>query len=119
MVVDRAAEFTGTQEVREQHRFEVGRLQEYMQDNTTCFAVKGGLGGDMLRFVGVSLGFRVGKYLSFLLLQNVFQIVYFVALVIVLVVSIILKFFTYRQFVFNPQGMDDFDGTRQTDASGS
>ena len=37
MAVDRAAEFTGTQEVREQHRFEVGRLQEYMQENVEGF----------------------------------------------------------------------------------
>ncbi len=38
MAVDRAAEFTGTQDVREQHRFEVGRLEEYMQEHVEGFS---------------------------------------------------------------------------------
>ncbi|MGB7934674.1 MAG: phosphotransferase [Gammaproteobacteria bacterium] len=37
MAVGHAKEFTAPQEVRDQHRFEVGRQQEYMQDDVEGF----------------------------------------------------------------------------------
>src|SRR5690606_42153975 len=38
MAIDRATEFSGTQEVREQHRFDVSKLQAFMEKNVEGFS---------------------------------------------------------------------------------
>ena len=60
----------------------------------------GALKTQMMRFALVSLNFRVGEYLSFLLLNIAFDIDYMIALIAVLIASLIAKFFIYKSFVF-------------------
>ena len=60
----------------------------------------GALKTQMLRFAFVSLNFRVGEYIFFLLLNFAFGIDYMIALITVLVASLIAKFFIYKLFVF-------------------
>ena len=38
MTLDRAKEFTGTQDVREQHRFDVAKLQAFMEEHVDGFS---------------------------------------------------------------------------------
>ena len=60
----------------------------------------GALKTQMFRFAFVSLNFRIGEYLSFLLLNFAFGIDYMIALIAVLIASLIAKFFIYKLFVF-------------------
>lgn len=55
---------------------------------------------ELRRFTLVSAAFRLGEYGAFLLLMSV-GLVYFVAQVIVLLLSFGLKFFVYRGFVYD------------------
>jgi putative flippase GtrA len=64
------------------------------------FRSRGAPGGEMFRFALVSLAFRGGEYLAFLLLNVLFGMQYVLALMLVLGVSWCSKFLTYRQFVY-------------------
>jgi putative flippase GtrA len=54
-----------------------------------------------LKFLVVSVSFRASEYLGFYILFNVFQIHYILALGIVLMLSLVFKFITYKYWVFN------------------
>ena len=56
---------------------------------------------ELFRFGLTSVGFRIGEYLLFLFLHTLLGLFYILALAPVLVVSLALKFFVYRIFVFN------------------
>lgn len=68
------------------------------------FAGRSSPAGDLLRFASANVGFRAFEYVAFLLLFTAARLQYVVALVIVLVVSTVLKFCTYRLVVFAPRG---------------
>ena len=65
------------------------------------FTSDGRVGPQLVRFALVSAGFRLGEYIAFLILHTWLGLMYLVALALVLIVSIVLKFFAYRQFVFD------------------
>ena len=65
------------------------------------FGSDGRVGPQLARFALVSAGFRLGEYLAFLVLHTWLGLMYLVALALVLMVSIVLKFFVYRRFVFD------------------
>ena len=64
------------------------------------FRSGGHIGGQLVRFALVSAAFRIGEYLAFLVLHTWLGLMYLVALAAILFVSIVLKFFSYRHFVF-------------------
>jgi putative flippase GtrA len=64
------------------------------------FRASGPHSAQLLRFGLATLIFRAGEYLGFLLLYAVLKPYYTLALGVVLIVSISLKFITYRQLVF-------------------
>ena len=57
---------------------------------------------ELLRFGLTSAGFRIVEYLLFLCLHTLLDLFYVLALGIVLVVSLALKFYCYRVLVFSP-----------------
>lgn len=61
---------------------------------------------ELRRFLGVSLAFRLGEYGLFLLLFS-FGLVYYLAQVIVLLLSFVLKFLTFKGFVYNRRSLGD------------
>lgn len=63
------------------------------------FRSSGNARSELKRFVGVSLAFRLGEYGLFLLLFSL-GIVYYLAQLIVLIISFVLKFLTYKRFVY-------------------
>lgn len=63
------------------------------------FKSAGNARAELQRFTAVSLAFRLGEYGLFLLLFAL-GIVYYIAQAIVLVLSFVLKFLTYRGFVY-------------------
>jgi len=64
------------------------------------FGKSGGIRGDLARFLGTSIAFRLFEYVGFLLLFGQFGLDYIVALLIPLAISFCLKFITYKLFVF-------------------
>lgn len=70
------------------------------------FRSTGNAQSELLRFTGVSLGFRIGEYGLFLVLFSL-GIIYYVAQLIVLVFSFVLKFYTYKRFVYGGQQSTD------------
>lgn len=70
------------------------------------FKSSGNARSELKRFIGVSLAFRLGEYGLFLLLFSL-GIVYYLAQLIVLIISFVLKFLTYRGFVYGDRSGAD------------
>jgi putative flippase GtrA len=64
------------------------------------FRSKGPTGVQMARFALVSFLFRASEYVAFVVLHEIFSIQYLLALVSVLTISLLFKFFVYKLFVF-------------------
>lgn len=64
------------------------------------FESSSGMAGQVLRFVATALAARAGEYLAFVLMLTVLGVHYMVSIIVVSVISIVLKFFVYRSFVF-------------------
>jgi putative flippase GtrA len=69
------------------------------------FKSAGNAKSELKRFIGVSLAFRLLEYGLFLLLFSL-GIVYYLAQAIILVLSFIFKFITYRGFVYGTKSRD-------------
>ena len=65
------------------------------------FRKKGSVKTQLGHYTLVSLAFRSGEYLSFLVLHSVFGVQYMIATASVLFLSFCLKFFVYKMFVFS------------------
>ncbi|HER27293.1 MAG TPA: GtrA family protein [Rhodospirillales bacterium] len=64
------------------------------------FRSQGDSRAEFMRFALISAGFRFLEYVSFLILFNLLELNYVVALIIVLVTSVVFKFIVNRSFVF-------------------
>jgi putative flippase GtrA len=70
------------------------------------FKSAGNARAELNRFIAVSLAFRLGEYGLFLLLFSL-GIVYYIAQLVVLILSFVLKFLTYRRFVYGRRSQSD------------
>lgn len=64
------------------------------------FARTGPPGGEFVRYVAISLGFRAIEYLAYLLLLDRLGLAYPAAYLVVVSCSVVAKFLLYRGFVF-------------------
>lgn len=58
---------------------------------------------ELAQFAASSVVFRLSEYAAFWFIHNYFEVFYLLALAVVIVVSMALKFLFYRRFVFKPQ----------------
>ena len=73
----------------------------FLMARSYIYESDGHLGGQALKFLATSGLFRLAEYAGFLVLHTWLGVVYWIALIVVLVVSSVLKFFAYRVFVFS------------------
>lgn len=59
------------------------------------------IGGQLLRFLASSLGFRAAEFAGFLLLHSIAGIQYLVVVGMIMIVSFVLKYLFFRAFVFS------------------
>lgn len=78
----------------------VAFIVNFVSTRVLVFRSTGRASGELLRFALTSLSFRGLEYLAYLALAWA-GVVYYLALAIVLAVSMVLKFLTYRSVVFN------------------
>jgi putative flippase GtrA len=75
-------------------------LLNFLTVRSFVFARTGPAGGEFLRYVLTSLGFRGVEYCAYLLLLDQLGLPYPVAYMAVVSCSVVLKFLVYRSFVF-------------------
>ncbi|GIL38140.1 GtrA family protein [Roseiterribacter gracilis] len=75
-------------------------LLNFLTVRSFVFAKRGPAGGEFVRYVLTSLGFRGVEYCAYLLLLDQFGLPYPVAYMLVVSCSVVLKFLVYRSFVF-------------------
>ena len=81
----------------------VAFIVNFLTTRLLVFRSSGNVTKELSRFVLVSLGFRIGEYLAFLVLHSILGVFYILAMAIVLVISLVLKFLTYRGYVFRSE----------------
>lgn len=59
------------------------------------------IGGQLLRFLGSSIGFRAAEFVSFVLLHSVVGIQYLLVVGAIMIVSFVLKYLFFRNYVFS------------------
>jgi putative flippase GtrA len=84
----------------------VAFIVNFITTRLFVFKSSGNASSELKRFVGVSVAFRLGEYALFLLLFA-FGIVYYIAQLIVLIISFVAKFLTYRGFVYGDRSQAD------------
>ena len=72
----------------------------FMTVRNLVFQSSGSISHEALRFLLISMLFRLFDFLGFSLLFNIFSVQYLLALGIVLFSSLLLKFLSYRFWVF-------------------
>lgn len=75
-------------------------LVNFLTTRLYVFGVADGMKEQAVRFLFTSIGFRVTEYLAFLLLLNLLNIFYGWALIMVVTVSMVLKFFLFDIMFF-------------------
>jgi putative flippase GtrA len=78
----------------------------FISTRVYVFKSVGNARAELHRFIAVSLAFRLGEYGLFLLLFSL-GIVYYLAQFAVLILSFVLKFLTYRGFVYGRRSQTD------------
>ncbi|GAA0467178.1 hypothetical protein GCM10009096_04900 [Parasphingorhabdus litoris] len=76
--------------------FVVAYMVNFLSLRRVVFSSAGTVRGDFLKFALSSLAFRTSEYLAFLLLHEMLNMTYILALLIVLTTATFLKFFWYR-----------------------
>lgn len=71
------------------------------------FSATGGVKGQAARYVLTSIAFRVSEYFAFIVLHTFLNVYYTVALVIIMVTTLVIKFVVNRLYVFRTRGVDD------------
>jgi len=79
--------------------FTVAFILNFITTRSFVFRSTGDTRRELPRYVVTSLAFRLAEYLAFLLLFQL-GMVYYVAQVIVVGLSLVLKFFTFKTFVY-------------------
>lgn len=77
--------------------FVIAYLVNFLSLRRLVFDSAGSMRADFLKFAGSTLAFRTTEYLLFLLLHEIFGIVYIIALLVILTGSTFAKFFWYRK----------------------